>query len=63
MGYAQREDKVTIGKAAQEQRGAGCGAAWPDRHCGAGDSQLREINAALPDLLELSEILLICIEN
>lgn len=33
------------------------------RHCGAGDSQLREISAALPDLLELTEILVICIES
>lgn len=54
---------MTIRKATLEQRGTGRGAVLSDRHCGAGDSQLGKINAALPDLLELTEILAICIES
>lgn len=61
VGHPQREDKMTIRKATLEQRGTGCGAALSDTvELG---TQLREINVALRNLLELTEILVICIES
>lgn len=62
VGHPQREDKMTI---KEGYPGAKGNRVWGSfvRHCGAGDSQLREINVALRNLLELTEILVICIES
>jgi len=62
VGYTQKEDKMTTRRSTLEKSRTGCGPALSDRQRGA-DSRLEEIDAAVLNPPELTEVLVIHVES